>query len=249
MRTDAAMVEAEGAGPNASTHVNGSGLLREFPQPIVMALLRESRSLHLAKGEVLFTRGAPGESCFLVRRGVIKVSIGSSRGEQRILTLHGRGAIVGELSMIDGLPRAVTAQAMSECHLAALSRASFFACMSRHPEMASSVISILAGRLRRAGEESAWAGLLPARARVARALLRVADVMGQEAGVGRIAIDRIITHADIAAMAGVSREEASRAFGAWKRTGAVNGGARTTFVVDVDALQAAASEGLTRVLS
>jgi CRP/FNR family transcriptional regulator, cyclic AMP receptor protein len=225
---------------------NGGGQLREFPQPIVMALLRESKSLHLVKGEVLFARGDPGDSCFLVRRGVVKVSIGSARGEQRILALHGRGALVGELSMIDGLPRAVTAQAMSECHLAAITRTSFMACLGRHPEIGASVISILAGRLRRAGEESAWAGLLPARARVARALLRVAEVMGQEVGVGRIAIDRIITHADIAAMAGVSREEASRAVGAWKRTGAVNGDARATFVVDIEALQAAASEGLTR---
>ncbi|MBL6617454.1 MAG: Crp/Fnr family transcriptional regulator [Reyranella sp.] len=221
----------------------GHSLLHEFPQHIVTELLRDARPVVLAKGDVLFTRGDLGESCYLVRRGVIKVSIASSSGEQRIMTLHGRGAIVGELAMIDGLPRLVTAQAISDCQLAAITRAAFMACMAKHPEMSEALIKILVGRLRRSGEEAAWAGLLPAKARVARALLRVASVLGQPAGPGHISIDRGVTHADIAALAGVSREVASRAIGAWKRTGAMSGDPHAAFVVDVRALQAEADDG------
>lgn len=236
--------------PNASDPYSlslfppGHSLLHEFPQHIVTELLREARSISLAKGEVLFARGDLGESCYLVRRGVIKVSIASSSGEQRIMTLHGRGAIVGELAMIDGLPRAVTAQAVSDCQLAAITRTAFMACMTKHPEMSQALITILVGRLRRAGEEAAWSGLLPAKARVARALLRVAAVLGQPTGPGHISIERSVTHADIAAMAGVSREVASRAIGAWKKSGAVSGDPHSAFVVDVRALQAEADDGV-----
>jgi CRP/FNR family cyclic AMP-dependent transcriptional regulator len=230
---------------SSSIFSDGHSLLHEFSQSIVAELLRDSKPILLAKGEVLFTRGDRGDSCFLVRRGVIKVGIASSRGEQMVLTLHGRGAIVGELAMLDGLPRAVTAQALSDCQLAAISQASFMACMKKYPDMNASLIAILAGRLRRACEEAAWAGLLPARARVAQALLRVAAVLGEEAGPGRVAIDRSVTHADIAAMAGVSREEASRALSAWKKTGAVDAAgrdSRSAFIVDVRALRAQVSD-------
>jgi CRP/FNR family transcriptional regulator len=225
-----------------SVFPHGHSLLHEFPQNIVTELLRDARPMSLAKGEVLFTRHDPGDSCYMVRRGVIKASIASSSGEHRILTLYGRGAIVGELAMIDGLPRMVTAQAISDCQLAAITRTAFMACMIKHPEMSEALISILAGRLRRAGEEAAWAGLLPAKARVARALLRIAGVLGQPAGPGRMSIDRTVTHADIAAMAGVSREVASRAIGAWKKVGAVSGDPHSSFVIDVRALQTEAND-------
>jgi CRP/FNR family cyclic AMP-dependent transcriptional regulator len=227
---------------SSSVFPHGHGLLHEFPQHLVTELLRDARAMALGRGEVLFTRGDPGDSCYLVRRGVIKASIASSSGEQRILTLYGRGAIVGELAMIDGLPRMVTAQAISDCQLAAISRAAFMACMAKYPDMSEALITILVGRLRRAGEEAAWAGLLPAKARVARALLRVAGVLGQPVGPGRMSIDRSVTHADIAAMAGVSREVASRAIGAWKKTGAVSGDPHSAFVIDVGALQAEAND-------
>src|SRR5215211_7351632 len=92
---------------SSSVFPHAHNLLLEFPQRIVVELVREARPVTLARAEVLFTRGDPGDSCYLVQRGVIRVSIASSGGEQRILTLHGRGAIVGELAMIDGLPRAV----------------------------------------------------------------------------------------------------------------------------------------------
>src|SRR5690242_17346628 len=238
------MAAADGSDPfSLSAFPHGHSLLHEFPQHIVTELLRDARPMVLSKGDVLFTRGDADDSCYLVRRGVIKVSIASSSGEQRILTLHGRGAIVGELAMIDGLPRAVTAQAISDCQLAAITRAAFMACMAKHPEMGQALITILVGRLRRAGEEAAWAGLLPAKARVARALLRVASVLGQPAGPGRMSIDRSVTHADIAAMAGVSREVASRAIGSWKRSGAMSGDPHSSFIVDVRALQGEANDG------
>ena len=38
-------------------------------------------------------------------RGLLKVSIASPQGDERILTILGPGSIVGELAIIDGLPR------------------------------------------------------------------------------------------------------------------------------------------------
>ena len=54
-----------------------------------------------------------------------------------------------------------------------------------------------------------------------------------------------MTRADIAAMAGVSREEASRALSAWKRAGTLAEKPGGALEVDVAALQAEVSDDLT----
>ena len=217
-------------------------LLHEFPPAVASLLLRQARPVVLRRGDVLFRRGDPGDACFLIRHGLIKSSIMSDRGEESIIALHGAGAIIGEIAMIDGLPRMVTAQALNECRLDAIARDAFWACLRDHPEMSTGLIAILAGRLRRAGEETAWASLLPARARVARAMLRIAGVAGVDVGANRRVIAVPITRADIAAMAGVSREEASRVLSAWRRTGTLTDKTGPAFEVDVAALQAEAAD-------
>lgn len=226
--------------PSAFPYIQS--LLHEFPPTVVADFLRKAKPVALARGEVLFRRGDPGDSCFLVRRGLIKVSITSLRGGESILTLHGEGAIIGELALLDGLPRQVTAEAVSETLLAAISRDAFMTCLETHPEMRSALVTILARRLRRAGEEIAWASLLSARARVARAVLRVAEVAGADLGDDHVAIAVAVSGHDIAAMAGVSREEASRTLSTWRKAGTIGGGAGSPMVVHVAALQAEASE-------
>jgi CRP/FNR family cyclic AMP-dependent transcriptional regulator len=218
------------------------GLLHEFPPAVAADLLREAKPVVLRKGDVLFRRGDPGDACFLVRHGLIKSSIASACGAESIVALHGAGAIMGEITMIDGLPRMVTAQALGECQLDAIGRDAFRACMREHPEMSAALVAILAGQLRRAGEEAAWANLLPARARVARAMLHIARVAGSDSSPGRRTIAVPMTRADIAAMAGVSREEASRALSVWRKAGTLADKPGAAFEVDVVALQAEASD-------
>ena len=218
-------------------------LLHEFPAGAASVLLREAKPVVLHRGDVLFRRGDPGDACFYIRSGLIKSSIMSDGGEESIVALHGDGAIIGEIAMIDGLPRVVTAQALGDCRLDAIGRDAFRACLRDHPEMSAALIAMLAGRLRRAGEETAWANLLPARARVARAMLRIVSVASADVGSSRRVVAVPMTRADIAAMAGVSREETSRALSAWRRAGTLSDKAGAAFEVDVAALQAEAEDG------
>jgi CRP/FNR family transcriptional regulator len=213
-------------------------LLHEFPPDVVTRLLREAKPVVLRKGDVLYRRGDPADACFLIRHGLVKGSIASASGEESIVALHGAGTIMGEIAMIDGLPRAVTAQALSECRLDAIGRDAFRACMRELPEMSAALVAILAGRLRRAGEETAWANLLSARARVARAMLHIARVAGNDSDPGWRTIAIPMTRADIAAMAGVSREEASRALSAWRKAGTLADKPGAVLGVDVAALLA-----------
>src|SRR4029450_2978527 len=109
------------------------GLLHEFPPGVATLLLRQAKPGLLRRGHVRVRRGDPGDACFLVHHGLIKSSIMSARGEESIVSLHGAGAIIGELAMIDGLPRMVTTQALNECRLDAIGRDAFLARSEAHP--------------------------------------------------------------------------------------------------------------------
>ena len=63
---------------------------------------------------MLFIAGDPGDGCYRVEQGLLKVSMISPSGAERILAIVGPGGIVGELSTIDGLPRSASVAAVRE---------------------------------------------------------------------------------------------------------------------------------------
>ena len=217
-------------------------LLTKLPREVLSQLRTGERKLKLREGETLFERGDTGDGCYWLRHGVLAVCVASATGEQRILALLGPGAIVGELAMIDGLPRSATIQAVRDCELTFVGRAAFTEMLHQHPELYVDIVTTLAARLRQSDEDMMASSFLTVRARVARALLQFARHFGEEAVPGRSLIRYKITQNDLAAMAGVARESVSRTFREWHRQKIVEGSSRTGYVVHKGKLESIAAE-------
>ena len=71
-----------------------SGLPREYSS----RLMAKAHAVSLEKGKTLFEIGAAGDGCYWLEEGVLKVSIASPQGAERILAILGAGSIVGELA-------------------------------------------------------------------------------------------------------------------------------------------------------
>ena len=196
---------------------NVSGILPNLPIQFSDRLLVNAKPQSLAEREVLFQAGDVADGCYRLDQGLLKVSIASPQGDERILTILGPGSIVGELAIIDGLPRSATVVAIRDCKLSFLSREAFLNCLREYPEIYRDLVSTLVSRLREADEAMAAASFLTVKARVARALLELAEHLGRETDSGRIVILHKIRQSDIAAMAGVARENVSRILSVWKR--------------------------------
>lgn len=173
--------------------------------------------MKLGADEVLFLAGDAGDGCYRVEDGLLKVTMVSRGGTERILAFLGAGAIVGELSIIDSLPRSASVIAVRPSALSFLSRAAFDDFANRHPEIYKSLVTLIAGRLRETDAALAAGSFLPLRGRVACTLLELADEFGQDVGSGRIVIRQKIGQSDLAAMAGIARENVSRILNDWKR--------------------------------
>jgi CRP/FNR family transcriptional regulator, cyclic AMP receptor protein len=167
--------------------------------------------------EVLFVAGDAGDGCYRIEDGLFKVTMVSRFGKERILAFLGPGALVGELSIIDGQPRSATAVAMRDSALSFLSRDAFADFAQKHPEVYESLVRLLATRLREIDNVVAAGSFLPRRGRVAYTLLELAKHFGQDIGSGRVLIRQKIGQSDLAAMTGVVRETVNRILNDWKR--------------------------------
>jgi len=189
--------------------------LSVLPERLLADLFRDASALELRAGDVLFRAGDAGDGCYRIATGLVKVVVTSRRDEERIVSLLGPGAIVGELSMIDGQPRAASVIAVADTTLSFVSRAKFRKHVDADPGLMSYLVQTLSGRLREANELVAASTFLSVKGRLARALLGIAEYVGQESS-GRIELKLKISQGDLAAMAGIARENVSRTLSEWR---------------------------------
>ncbi|MGO9867770.1 MAG: Crp/Fnr family transcriptional regulator [Rhodomicrobium sp.] len=196
---------------------NSASLLSGLPEHLSTNLFATAKPVHLVADEVLFLTDEPSNGCYRIEEGLLKVTMVSRSGAERIFAFLGPGAIVGELSIVDRLPRSTTVVAVRNTKLKFLSRAAFEVFAQKHPEVYKSLFALLATRLRETDIVLAAGSFLPLKGRVARTLLELAEHFGQDVGSGRIVIRQKIGQSDLAAMAGIARENVNRILNDWKR--------------------------------
>jgi CRP/FNR family transcriptional regulator, cyclic AMP receptor protein len=194
-----------------------TSLLSALPAHLSERLFDNAPTMQLKADEILFLAGDAGDGCYRVEDGLLKVTMVSRAGSERILAFLGHGAIVGEMSIIDGLPRSASVVAVRAAVLSFLSRAAFEDFANKHPEIYKSLVTLIVARLRETDAALAAGSFLPLRGRVACTLLELAQDFGQDVGAGRIVIRQKIGQSDLAAMAGIARENVSRILNDWKR--------------------------------
>ena len=194
-----------------------TNLLTDLPDRLSAALLASATSRHLVADEVLFVAGDPGNGFYRVEEGLLKISIVAASGAERILAVLGPGSIVGDLAIIDGKPRSASVSALRETRLQFVSQAAFDAFAENNPDIYKYLAKILAERLRDTDAIVAAGSFLPLKGRVARALLELAEGFGHNVGGTRVVIRQKVSQSDLAAMAGIARENVSRIMNDWIR--------------------------------
>ena len=193
-----------------------------LPKEIASELFA-STTLHCLKAnETLFQTGDTGDGCYRLDSGMLKVILTSSKAEERIVAILAPGAIVGDLALLDGLPRSASVVALTDCELCFVSRTDFEHHASQHPEIYRYIVKVLAARLREADDYIASQAFLPAKGRVAHALLELAKTVGVETGSGEVLIPRMINQKGLAAIAGVARENVNRVLSDFQRSKVVS---------------------------
>lgn len=107
----------------------------------------------LRKSEILFRFGEVGTSMVVIEEGTMEISVPveNQQKEMQISVLH-EGEFVGELALIDGLPRTATARALEACRVQEMRRDVFINFLLERPTVAISMMSEMGKRLRATNE-------------------------------------------------------------------------------------------------
>lgn len=194
-------------------------LLKALPWGVRRAFREAAIPMSLANREILFHAMDAGDGCYFVRDGAVKATVIARDGQERLLAILGPGSLIGELALIDNEPRSATITALRQCRLLHLTNVAFFHLADANPVVYRQALRLLARRLRSTNDSVVAQGTVSVAGRVARAFVAIAGGLGEENVSGRIIVPHRISQTDIASLAGVARENASRAINDLMRLG------------------------------
>jgi CRP-like cAMP-binding protein len=115
-------------------------------------LVSIGKRIPLNNGELLFRKGDPGRSMYLILEGRIQIYVESSDGQAAVLGVLESGQFLGEMALLDGGARSAHALTLTPCEVFVLERASFLTLITMYPELLTRLLSGLTERLRRTDE-------------------------------------------------------------------------------------------------
>jgi CRP-like cAMP-binding protein/biotin operon repressor len=215
-------------------------LFQKLPEDDLEWLARVSRTQCLSPGEVLILEGDECRAMYIVDVGTVRLSKSSSSsaygfGREQTIRLMVPGDSFNEVPVFDDGPNPVTAEALDEVCVIAISKKDVQELVERSPEFAGLIIKIMSQRLRHMLAMIEDVSMRDVTGRVAKILLQVQH---PTAGVGAgVSTGRRLTQREIAEMAGTAREVVARALKKMERTGAVTIKRGNVQIIDSELLE------------
>jgi CRP/FNR family transcriptional regulator len=187
-------------------------------------------------GQAVFREGDSGDTCYVIREGAVRVTRRHSDGRVITLAELRPGSIFGELAMFGGEVRSASVEALEPTRALAILAGDMRRIMVQHPEIAVKMLEGLADRLRAANERISRQSFQTVAGRVASALLGQVQARSSDGEAER---DMVIeaTQAEIAQLAGASRESASRFLAKLERAGLITTGRGRVVVHEPESLR------------
>ena len=88
----------------------------------VAAICREAK---YAKGQIVTSQGQEGDEMFVVRDGLVEVTVGEAGEGPRTVVNLGTGQVVGEMALVDRGPRSATVRCVTDAMLNVIERDAF----------------------------------------------------------------------------------------------------------------------------
>jgi CRP/FNR family cyclic AMP-dependent transcriptional regulator len=160
------------------------------------------------KGDVIFYKTDMSTDLYIVNKGKVKAVLGDEEGSEIVLASFENGAFFGELSLLDGKGRSATIVADTDSELAILKQDVFLDLLYKNPGISVELMSTLVERLRKADDMIESLAFLEVGERVIRTLLD-ASAAGDRDTKGFYKTGKL-THKELAARIGCSREAVSK---------------------------------------
>jgi CRP-like cAMP-binding protein len=187
-------------------------------------------------GTPIFVEGTHSDHVVIVLSGRVKVFSTARDGTESVLAIRGPGALLGDLSAIDGAPRSASVTALEPVELLSVGAERFSAFLRARPRLMWLLVRMLTSRLRDADRKRIEFGVHDTLGRVAHRLVELAERHG-EPGPDGIRITVPLTQDELASWVGASREATAKALRSLRERGWLRTQRRTITVLDLDELR------------
>jgi CRP/FNR family transcriptional regulator len=175
------------------------------------------------RGETIFHQGSIGSTLYIILQGQVRIYRTSLAGHELAVTVFCDGDFFGELALLDGQPRAASAEAMTATTTLTLHRAAFLHTINTCPPIAASILEVMAMRLRQSNDYAEQLASAPVAQRVTRQLFDLATRRSQRQPETATMqpIDLDLTQDELARLSGTTRETVNRVLSALRDQGVV----------------------------
>lgn len=194
----------------------------------------------------VFHEGEASTGVFVVESGLLRADRSTRSGKVVLLDLEYRDSLIGELSVIDESHRSAALSTVTEATLHYVSAQRFAQLLRDDPELQWAVMRRLVRRLRALSTQFLENSAMDAPARIAARLLQLVEIeqsLGGSVLGNCLDLRLLISQADLAQWAGLSREGAVKALATLRTLGLIETGRMRVLVRDVAALRALADNG------
>jgi CRP/FNR family transcriptional regulator, cyclic AMP receptor protein len=183
-----------------------------------------------AKEVILFHKGSPAQSLYLIESGTVRIFDLSDTGQEITLDIYSAGDCFGEASLLNGNLCLTGAIALDKTVTYMLPRYDFLRVLTLHPEVARRVMTLLVHRLDRAIAYAENLAFLDVPGRVATVLLDLAERSGKDGE--RIELDLHLTQTELASWCVASREIINRTLHTYREQGLIAMTGHTIIILD-----------------
>lgn len=197
-------------------------------------LRRAGRPRRWERGATVMSEGDNGDWVLVITSGRVKVSSHTANGTEVVLAVRGPGALVGDMSAIDGGPRSGTVTALEPVE--GIVVRDFAGFLHRHGRIAVLLMKLLISRLRDADRKRIEYGAFDTTGRVATRLVELAERYG-EPNNGGVRVALPLSQDELAGWTGASREAVSKALRSLRDRGLIETGRRRVIIHDMQGLR------------
>ena len=177
-----------------------------------------ARETLLDTDAVLFDQGDESDGLYVVITGIVRIYLTAEDGREATINLLEDGEVIGEIALLDGLPRSAGAAALTPSKLIFIPREPFLELLDESTKLARQVILTLCERLRSANAQVDQAIFHDLRHRLLMLLRQLAVIHGRvERDVSIVDLD--LTQGTLAQMLGASREAVNKQLRALAKEG------------------------------
>jgi CRP-like cAMP-binding protein len=186
-------------------------------------------------GAILYSPHNPTETLFILKRGRVRIFRISGDGRALTTAIITPGTIFGEMVLVGQSMHDNYAEALDEAVVCVMSRADVHKFLLSDPRISARITEILGQRLREMERRLSESVFKTVPQRIASTLVTLAGQQRRYVLPGRAPVVAL-THEQIAALVGTSRETATKILGDFAEHGLIRLGRGRVTLLDVDAI-------------